>query len=154
MSSRLGAFGMTAALVMGVGTSQCAPAASSPQAEIITITNQRRAEAGVGPVTVDAILVGAAQRHSEDQARNDAMSHYGSDGSDAGSRIASSGYQGRGWGENVASGYTDAAAVMSGWMASPGHRVNVLNGAFTDVGIGLAYAADGTPYWTMELGQP
>ena len=43
---------------------------------------------------------------------------------------------------------------MTAWMNSPGHRANILNGTFTQIGIGLAYAADGTPYWSMELGRP
>ena len=47
-----------------------------------------------------------------------------------------------------------ADAVMAAWMNSPGHRANILNGTFTQIGIGLAYAADGTPYWAMELGRP
>ena len=43
---------------------------------------------------------------------------------------------------------------MVAWMNSPGHRANILNGTFTQIGIGLAYAPDGTPYWAMELGRP
>jgi uncharacterized protein YkwD len=37
---------------------------------------------------------------------------------------------------------------------SPGHRANILNGTFTQIGIGLADAGDGTPYWSLELGRP
>jgi uncharacterized protein YkwD len=82
------------------------------------------------------------------------MSHVGTDGSNPGTRIQRSGYPVWMWGENVAAGYGDATAVMGGWMASPGHRDNILNGNFVEIGVGLAYAADGTPYWSMELGRP
>ena len=82
------------------------------------------------------------------------MSHTGTDGSDPGTRIMNAGYPIRAWGENVAGGYGSAESVMATWMASPGHRANILNGTFTQVGIGLAYAADGTAYWSMELGLP
>ena len=82
------------------------------------------------------------------------MSHTGTDGSNPGDRIARAGYRFSAWGENVAIGYPDAASVMDGWMNSPGHRANILSGNVTEIGIGLAYAADGTPYWTMDLARP
>jgi uncharacterized protein YkwD len=43
---------------------------------------------------------------------------------------------------------------MAGWMNSAGHRENILSGQFTEIGIGLAHSADGTPYWTMDLARP
>ena len=43
---------------------------------------------------------------------------------------------------------------MRGWMNSPGHRAKILNGRFTEIGIGLATSADGTRYWTMVLARP
>ena len=48
-------------------------------------------------------------------------------------------------------GYPDAASVMDGWMNSPGHRANILSANVTQIGVGLAYAADGSPYWTMDF---
>ena len=39
-------------------------------------------------------------------------------------------------------------------MNSPGHRANILNGNVTEIGVGLAHAADGAPYWTMVLARP
>ena len=82
------------------------------------------------------------------------MSHTGSDGSNPGDRIARAGYRFSAWAENVAMGYPDAASVMDGWMNSPGHRANILSGNVTEIGVGLAYAADGAPYWTMVLARP
>ena len=37
-------------------------------------------------------------------------------------------------------------------MASPGHRANILNPAYRDVGLAESFAADGTPYWTQDFG--
>ncbi|MBA3398727.1 MAG: CAP domain-containing protein [Acidimicrobiia bacterium] len=82
------------------------------------------------------------------------MSHEGSDGSDPGTRIRRQGHRYSTWGENVAAGYRTANDVMRGWMNSPGQRANILNGRFTDIGIGLATSADGTRYWTMVLARP
>lgn len=55
-------------------------------------------------------------------------------------------------GENVAWGYPTAAAVMRGWMHSEGHRDNILNKRFHRIGLGLARASDGTPYWVQNFG--
>jgi uncharacterized protein YkwD len=159
LSSRVGAFGLTAALgAAGLSTlvpMMCAPApAASTQDQVVASTNQQRAAVGVRAVTVNASLTQAAQAHANDQAAADRMSHTGTDGSNAGTRISRTGYPVRAWGENVASGYGTADAVMAAWMASPGHRANIVSGTFTQIGIAVAYAADGTPYWAMELARP
>jgi uncharacterized protein YkwD len=93
----------------------------------------------------------AAAVHSADQAARNQMTHTGSDGSNAGDRISAAGYQAGTWGENVAAGYTSASSVVAGWMGSSGHRANILNPAFTQIGVASATAADGTRYWTMVL---
>lgn len=161
LSSRLGAFGVTAALgAAGLGAvvpMMCTPAVTSPaatlQQQVVTSTNQHRAAAGLRPLRVDARLTYAAQAHATDQADRDVMSHAGSDGSNAAVRFQRSNYPTRNCGENVAAGYGTADQVVAAWMASPGHRANILSGAFDHIGIGIAYAADGTPYWAMALGR-
>ncbi len=79
------------------------------------------------------------------------MTHVGSNGSQIIDRIAATGYAARTWGENVAAGQPDAASVMQSWMNSAGHRRNILDPAFSDIGVGLAYSANGTPYWTQDF---
>jgi uncharacterized protein YkwD len=76
------------------------------------------------------------------------MSHTGSDGSTVAVRADRVRYPWRSLAENVAYGYPDVTAVMAGWMASDGHRRNILS-ANVDLGVGLAYGADGRPYWTQ-----
>lgn len=115
--------------------------------------NARRAENGAGPLELCGTLVADAQAHTEDQAAHNTMSHTGSDGSNLADRANRAGYVG--WsrlGENVAYGYGDVAAVMTGWMNSPGHRANILDARFGHVGVGLAYSSGGTPYWTQDFG--
>ena len=46
------------------------------------------------------------------------------------------------WGENIAAGYASPEAVMSGWMNRSGHRANILNCNYTEIGVGYAYVAD------------
>jgi uncharacterized protein YkwD len=57
-------------------------------------------------------------------------------------RVRASGYTdgANGWsaGENIAIGYASAAATMDGWMNSPGHRANILQPAFTHLGVGVS----------------
>jgi uncharacterized protein YkwD len=46
-----------------------------------------------------------------------------------------------------------AREVADGWINSPGHKANILNCGSVAVGVGLAYKADGTPYWTQDFGR-
>ena len=178
VTTRLGAFGVTA--LIGVGavapalqqcdpppplpsttttttptTTTTAPTPPSSQVEqVVMITNQRRAENGRALLTMNVALNNAAQGHSNYQASINTMTHTGAGGTNAGQRIAAAGYSWSAWSENVAYGYPDAASVMNAWMNSSGHRANILNGNFTEIGVGLAYASDGRPYWTMVLARP
>jgi len=53
-------------------------------------------------------------------------------------------------GENIAYGYKTAAHVMQDWMASPGHRENIMDKRFTHIGVGI-YEKDGVLYWSQEF---
>ena len=155
LTTRLGSYGVTAAIAAGTLAAfvpMCAPATTEQQT--VAITNQHRAANGLRPLTINTTLTGAAQNHANDQASVDTMSHTGTDGSDPGTRIIRSGYPVAAWGENVAGGYATPDTVMTAWMNSPGHRANILNNTFTHIGIAIAYAPDGTPYWAMEFGRP
>jgi uncharacterized protein YkwD len=56
------------------------------------------------------------------------------------------------WGENVAYGYGSAAAVVDGWMGSPGHRANILKPQYTMMGSCSATSATGRMYWVQQFG--
>ncbi len=130
------------------------PAPTSPAEEVVALTNQARAAAGVPPLDIDAAAAQAALAHSADQAAMRRMSHTGSDGSNAGARLDRAGYRWRAWGENVAAGQRTAAEVTGDWLDSPGHRSNMLNATYVHIGVGVAYDSDGMPYWTMVLAAP
>ncbi|MGV9423179.1 CAP domain-containing protein [Streptomyces sp. NPDC003656] len=123
--------------------------ASGAVAQIVQLVNAERAKVGCSALTVNAELNKAAQAHSDDMAAHQNMSHTGSDGSDPGSRITAAGYQWSAYGENVAYGYSTPAEVMAGWMASPGHRENILNCSYKEIGVGLAQPGS---YWTQDFG--
>ncbi|MGW7441471.1 CAP domain-containing protein [Streptomyces sp. NPDC054849] len=123
--------------------------ATGAAAAVLSLVNQERAAAGCPAVTLNAKLTKAAQDHSADMASHSNMSHTGSDGSDPGQRITRAGYTWSTYGENVAYGYSTPEKVMEGWMNSPGHRQNILNCSFKEIGIGLAQPNN---YWTQAFG--
>jgi uncharacterized protein YkwD len=56
--------------------------------------------------------------------------------------------------ENIAAGQKDIESVINSWMLSMGHRSNILNRSFTNIGCGYAVSKDGTPYWCVCFGTP
>ncbi|TCB96327.1 hypothetical protein E0H26_16080 [Micromonospora zingiberis] len=133
-------------------TSPSTGAGASQAAQVVELVNAERAKAGCDALSTDDKLMTAAQRHSQDQAEHQNMSHTGSDGSDPGERIDRVEYAWRTYGENVAWNQPTPAAVMDAWMNSPGHRANILNCAFTEIGVGVA--SSNGPYWTQVFAAP
>lgn len=129
-------------------TPSSAASASGTAARVVQLVNSERGKVGCAPLTVNAKLTQAAQAHSEDMAAHRTMSHTGSDGSSPGERITAAGYAWQTYGENVAYGYTTPESVMTGWMNSPGHRANILNCAFKEIGVGYAQPDN---YWTQDF---
>ncbi|MFI5829229.1 CAP domain-containing protein [Streptomyces sp. NPDC051578] len=135
------------------GTGGSGTADSGTDSAVLALVNNERAAAGCGPLATDSALTAAARAYSDTMARSGVMSHTGPDGSTMTSRVEAAGY---GWsrlGENIARGQADADAVMNSWMNSPGHRANILNCAFTEIGIGV-HKGDGGPWWTQDFGTP
>ncbi|MGI5213641.1 CAP domain-containing protein [Plantactinospora sp. CA-290183] len=126
-------------------------AGDSREEQVLTIVNRERAANGCGAVVRNDDLTEAARLHSQDQGEHTNMSHTGSDGSTFVERARRAGYRSP-IGENVAMGYSSPAAVMDGWMNSPGHRANILNCDARAMGVGVATGADDRLYWTQIFG--
>jgi uncharacterized protein YkwD len=122
-------------------------------AALLTAHNKERAERKLPPLVVEPHLTAAAKAHAADMAAHKTMTHDGSDGSTLVDRVKRAGYHYLKTGENVADGQENVASVMDAWMNSPHHRENIL-GDFTEVGVALAKADDGTPYWCVDFGRP
>ncbi|MFF5705018.1 sigma-70 family RNA polymerase sigma factor [Streptomyces sp. NPDC012794] len=127
------------------------PAPAGVAGQVVSLVNSERAAAGCGPLREDAQLRDAAQRHSADMARRDFFSHTNPDGADPGARTTAAGYRWSTYGENIARGQQTAQAVMDSWMKSPGHRANILNCSFKDIGVGI-HSGSGGPWWTQNFG--
>lgn len=132
-------------------TPKATATASGVTARVIQLVNAERAKVGCSALTANATLAKAAQAHSADMAAHQNMSHTGSDGSSPGDRITRAGYSWSAYGENVAYGYSTPEQVMAGWMSSPGHRANILNCSYKEIGVGLAQP---NSYWTQDFGTP
>jgi uncharacterized protein YkwD len=127
---------------------------SSTITAVIKIVNEERQKAGCSDLSSESRLEAAAQKHSELQADQNNMSHQLPGEAPMGDRVTAEGYQWRGVAENVAAGYPDAASVMDGWMNSPGHKANILNCSYEEIGVGVAKSSSGTLYWTQNFATP
>lgn len=127
-------------------------AISSAEKAALTLTNQRRAKAGLVPLIWDSRMAALARDRAAYMARSGNFSHTQSGGTDVFDLIADAGIRWYGAGEiiawNTADGLEDSAAFATqGWMNSSGHRAIVLSKGYNYVGFGLAIAEDGRRYW-------
>ncbi|GAA0485111.1 CAP domain-containing protein [Streptomyces stramineus] len=119
--------------------------------QVVDMVNAERAKAGCSPVTVNAKLQAAAQGHSDDMAARDYYAHTSPEGKSPGDRITAAGYRWSTYGENIFKSPKDARTAMDGWMKSEGHRANILNCSFKEIGVGINFKANG-PWWTQNFG--
>jgi uncharacterized protein YkwD len=143
---------------------QAAPQPSAPpqsvasidtyRAELLRLTNLERQRAGLRPLTLSTPLGQAAQAHAIDMARNQFFSHTGSNGSSMASRARAVGYAYSYVGENIGAGYVSPEAAVRAWMNSAGHRANILNPNYTEIGFGYTNASGGQyrNYWVQVFG--
>ena len=129
---------------------------SAQESTVVDLVNQQRAQAGLAPLQIDSRLVEAAQIHSKDMATLGQMEHTlpGAALPALQDRASYVGYNYSYMGENIAFNYPDDNSVMTAWMNSPGHRANILNANYTQIGVGIAFDGSGEPYYTQEFGNP
>lgn len=124
------------------------PGSTSYATEVTRLTNVERGKAGCAAVKTDARLAAAALTHSKDMVDRDYFSHTSPDGKGPGDRATAAGYPS--WsGENIAAGYPTPAAVVQGWMDSPGHKANILNCQSKATGVGYDARKN---MWTQMFG--
>ncbi len=122
--------------------------------EILFLLNQARASTGLGELRLDNTLIRAAQRHADDMAVRDLMTHNGSDGSTVGDRALQEGYNFAFVGENVlVRPNLHASGAFDQWWNSPPHYENMMDARFDEIGIAYAVSRTGQYYYAMALGQ-
>lgn len=117
-----------------------APAFSSAitSENIISLTNQSRQEYGLTSLAENDYLDKAAQVKANDMLERGYFSHNTPDGKTPWTFITNAGYSYLMAGENLAVNFTEAENVEAAWMNSPGHKANILNKNFEEIGIGIA----------------
>ena len=121
-------------------------AVTSYEAEVIRLVNEIRRENGLNPLTANWELSRVARYKSQDMADNRYFSHTSPTYGSPFQMIKAFGLSYRTAGENIAMGYSTPQAVVDGWMNSSGHRANILNASYTQIGVG--YVVQGH-YWTQ-----
>jgi len=121
------------------------------EARVLDLVNAERAKYGLAPVRYNDALDSAAEKHATHMAGVGRMAHDGIGDGDPGSRVRAEGF-GDAWGENVAAGQTSPEQVVAEWMASPGHRRNILDPNYRQLGVAYTAAANGRTYWAQEFG--
>ncbi len=114
--------------------------------EVVRLVNVERAKYGLGALTENWELSRIARYKSQDMHDVGYFSHTSPTYGSPFTMIKNFGLTYRSAGENIAYGYRTPSDVVTGWMNSPGHRANILNGSFKQIGVG--YVADGN-YWTQ-----
>lgn len=116
--------------------------------QVIALVNEIRVKNGLNELKSNWELCRVARYKSQDMLNNGYFSHtspvYGSPFT----MIKNFGISYKTAGENIAKGYKTPEAVVKGWMNSSGHRENILNASYTQIGVG--YVANGN-YWTQML---
>jgi uncharacterized protein YkwD len=120
------------------------------------LINKYRAQNGLKPLKLNAQLSAAAKGHSNDLAKWDRISHFGSDGSNPWDRVKRAGYNARLAAENVGTGQVTIEEVFKGWKESPGHNKNLLLADAEHMGIALVQdpKTEFKTFWTLVLGSP
>ncbi len=120
-------------------------------AQVVTLVNAHRAGLGLVPLVVSPTLSAAAEWKARNMAAYGYLDHNdpAPDARTADERIAACGYESAEWGENIATGFATAQAVVDAWLASPEHRANIERPEFRATGVGAA----GSPiYWAQSFG--
>lgn len=112
--------------------------ANLTQEAVIQQLNPIREDGGFLGLRVNSKLAQAAQMKAEDMINRGYFSHVGPDGEEPWSWFERIGYDYAAAGENLAVNFFDSKTLIDAWLASPTHAKNLLNGYFTDVGVGIA----------------
>ena len=139
-------------LLLILGQPHGANAGSKPEdltARALAPVNAIRKQHGLGQLGASRKLTSAAAAHASDMETRGFFSHTGSNGSTLGQRVRKQRYRFCAVAENIAKGQGSLEDVLAGWMASPGHRRNMLNPDVSE----FSLVRGGGNVWVMVLGR-
>jgi uncharacterized protein YkwD len=130
------------------------PDAETPEEElhsyavqILNLVNAERTKAGLTELKLDLNITAAANVRAKEIKQS--FSHTRPNGKNFSSALTEQGVSFRRSGENIAWGQKSPEQVMNGWMNSSGHRANILNSSFENIGIGYYQDTNGVNYWVQ-----
>ena len=146
-----------ALLIASSNVARVAYAQTNLKQDALAQINRSRLSNGLRPLAFSPILEKAAQRHSDDMARNGFLSDAGSDDSTAKDRMANAGYVAWSndrliWGENLYADVSEFAVALNFILSDSSQARIMLNPRYREVGIGLGTAEGGKLYWTLLYG--
>jgi uncharacterized protein YkwD len=124
-------------------------------ARVVQLTNEIRTRNGLAPLQVHPALKRSAQWMARDMVQHDYLRHTDRLGREIDPRLPEFGYGDyREIGENIAGGQLTPEEVVADWMRSPGHRANLLNPAFREIGVAHydGIHAHYRHYWVQDFG--
>ena len=122
---------------------------SSYQQQVLDLVNAERTKRGISALTLDSNLSSVATKKSQDMVNKNYFDHTSPTYGSPFDMMKQFGISYRTAGENIAKGQKTPQEVVTAWMNSEGHRKNILNPNFTNLGVGIAKDSKGTTYWTQ-----
>lgn len=119
---------------------------------VVELTNRVRDRQNLPPLKACDALMEAADLHAKDMATRNYFDHRSPDGRTMYDRLKTVVRVGS-QGENIAAGQESPESAISSWSRSPGHRANLLNRDFREIGVGKAYSekSEYGTYWVQDF---
>lgn len=127
---------------------------STEASEVIRLVNVERTKNGLAPLKENSELSKVASVKAQDMIDKNYFDHNSPTYGSPFDMMKKFGINYSAAGENIAYGQKTPEEVMTAWMNSPGHRSNILNSNFTEIGVGVAKDKNGTPYWVQMFINP
>lgn len=139
-------------------------AAADVEGQLLAEMNAARQKAGCRALVADPKLTAAAYGHAKAMAEKDFFGHNSKNGAHFTKRIDAQGYRWADAAENIGMGYSSPRQIFDSWMASAGHRKNILDCDQTETGLAMFYQKDDKPlkgqkftarsYWVAVFARP
>ncbi len=133
---------------------EASAALGSYEQQVVDLVNKERAAAGLPALKVNAKLAAVAEKKAEDLRDKGYFAHQSPTYGSPFDMMKQFGISYTAAGENIAKGQKTPADVMNGWMNSSGHRANILNSNYTEIGVGYVTDSNGTTYWVQHFIRP
>ena len=131
-----------------VSTSQSKSRKTSEEDQIIDFTNQQRKTHGLVSLNANSELMKLAEEQAKLMTSANQLSH-SVGGQSLSVRLRRSQCNYMAAGENIAEGQSDAKEVVGDWMQSPGHRQNIVNPQYKEIGVACMQSASGRKYYVQ-----